>query len=109
MTGKFPACVFNELLKAEPGIDKTPLKGARAKAKLFRDIFQRRSLPGHGSAESLLHLFADVCARILRFEFRLQVHADHLQQLFVMSHEWRVQVMAAKNQSVAVRFEMHPA
>ncbi len=109
MTGKFSARVFNELLKAEPGIGKTPLKRARAKAKLFRDILQRRSLPGHGSAESLLHLFADVCARVPGFQFRLQVRADYLQQLFVMSHEWRVQITAAKNQSVAVRFEMHPA
>src|SRR6266487_7074905 len=35
--------------------------------------------------------------------------ADYLQQLFVMGQEWRVQIKAAKNQGVAVRFEMHPA
>src|SRR6266568_1786752 len=109
MTGKFSARVFNELLKAEPGSGKTPLKRARAQPKLFRDTFQRRSLPGHGSAESLLHLFADVCARFVSFQLRLQVRADDLQQLFVMGHEWRVQITAAKNESVAARFEMNPA
>ena len=109
MTGKFSARVFNQLLKAEAGIGKTALKRARAQAKLFRYIFQRRTLPGHGSAESLLHLFADVCPRVPGFQFRLQMRADYLQQLFVMGHEWRVQIKAAKNQGVAVRFEMHPA
>src|SRR5436309_12465150 len=100
MTGKFSARVFNELLKAEAGIGKPALKRARAQAKLFRYIFQGRTLPGHGSTKSLLHLFADICARIPGFEFRFEMRADHLQHFFVVGDKWCVQVRAPKNERV---------
>src|SRR6266850_2729896 len=109
MTGKFSARVFNEPLKAEAGIGKTALKRARAQAELFRYIFQRRTLPGHGSAESLLHLFADVCPRVLGFQFRLQMRAKHLQHFSIMSNERGVQITAPKNEGIAFRFKTHPA
>src|SRR5437867_10566006 len=109
MAGKFAAGVFNELLKGEAGIRKSALKRSRAQAKFFRDIFQRGTLPGHGSAKGLLHMLADVCARVLSFQFHLQMRADHFQHLFVMRHEWCVQITATKNESVTVRFEMHLA
>src|SRR5437763_5952392 len=109
MMGKLTARLFDELLKGNACISKSALKRSRAQTKFFRDIFQCGTLSGHGSAKSLLHLLADVCARVLSFQFQLQVRADHFQHLFVMGHEWCVQITATKNESVAVRFEMHPA
>ena len=46
MAGKFAAGIFNELLKGEARVGKPTLKRASAQAKFFRDIFQRRPLPG---------------------------------------------------------------
>src|SRR6476619_3002899 len=109
MVGKFTSGVFNELLKGEAGLGKSALESARAQAKLFRDIFQRRTFTGHGSTESLLHLFADICARILSFQLRFEMRADHFQHFFVVGDKWCVQVRAPKNERVAVRIKTHAA
>src|SRR3974390_2779845 len=109
MAGKFAPGVFNDLLKREARMGKRALKRARTQAKFFRDIFERRLLPGHGSAESLLHLFANICSRLPNLQFRFQMRADSLQHFFVMGHEWCVQILTPKNESIALRFEMHSA
>jgi hypothetical protein len=47
MAGKFAAGIFDELLKGKTRISKPALKRACTDADLFRDILQRRPLPGH--------------------------------------------------------------
>src|SRR5216684_4153714 len=109
MVSKLAAGIFNELLKVESLIGESALKRARAQAKFFCDILKCWALPRHGTDKSLLYLFADVCTPVLSFQLGLQMHADNLQHFFVMGHKWSVQITAAKNESVAVRFEIHAA
>src|SRR5690349_25117096 len=109
MAGKFAPGIFNELLKVAAHIGESALKGARTQTKYFRNIFKCGALSRHGTDKSLLYLFADVRSRVPRFQLGLQMHADHLQHFFVMGHKWGVQITAAKNESVAVCLEAHPA
>ena len=58
MTGEFAARIFNELLKGDACISQPTLKRACAHAEFLSDISQRRTLPGQGTPEDVLHLFA---------------------------------------------------
>src|SRR5688500_13609151 len=98
---KFATGFVEQSLEGEAAVGQATLQSARTQSQLPGDVLNRRALTGEHSLEHTFHLVTDGQLRAARVQFRIELRAEHREQLRIMRDEWTVEVAGTEDQRIA--------